>query len=178
MRSLWMRITFAGATQSRIGRIGRSRGMSSSSLRPFVRPLRRQDASVLAALEACCLGAARWGEAGYQQIGTTGITGAVAEVGGVIVGFVLYRVVADEMEILNLAVDAGARKQGIGSSLIAQAIERARSAGVKKVFLEVRESNAGARGFYAAARFIDNGRRKAYYSQPVEDAMVLVLQID
>jgi ribosomal-protein-alanine N-acetyltransferase len=152
--------------------------MPPSSSSSIIRPLCTQDDAALAALEFRCLGAARWGEAGYQQIGTNGIVGAAAEVGGVVVGFVVYRIVADEMEILNLAVDPEARRQGIGSSLVGHAIERARGAEAKHVYLEVRESNAGARGFYAAASFAENGRRKDYYSQPVEDALVLVLHID
>jgi ribosomal-protein-alanine N-acetyltransferase len=90
-------------------------------------------------------------------------------------GFVLVRALADEMEILNLAVDPNAHRQGIGGRLVQQAIEEVRRAGVKRVYLEVRESNAAARAFYSNAGFTELRRRKNYYSQPVEDALLLVL---
>jgi len=102
----------------------------------------------------------------------------VLEDDGVIEGMVAFRIVADEAEILNLAVDSRRRRHGIGSSLMEDAIEQCIATGVKKIFLEVRESNGGARKFYSHLGFTENGRRRQYYRQPVEDALVLVRTVE
>src|SRR4029077_20300374 len=101
----------------------------------------------------------------------------VAEEGGVVCGVVVFRIVADEAEILNLAVDSAQRRRGMGSRLIEDVITATNAAGVKKIFLEVRDSNQGARNFYARAGFVETGRRREYYRQPLEDALVLVRTI-
>lgn len=152
--------------------------MASPSPDFAIRQSHREDAGALEALESRCEGAAKWGESGYQDVGANGITGWVALRGSALLGFALIRPVADEMEILNLAVDPGARRQGIAHRLIARAIEEVRRAGIKRVYLEVRESNSGARAFYSSVGFAEQGRRKSYYSQPVEDALVLILRLD
>jgi ribosomal-protein-alanine N-acetyltransferase len=169
---------FGEATRNRTGRIRRLDDMAWPSSDCVVRPLGREDAAALAALESRCAGAARWGEAGYQCIGMNGVGGWAAVCGDAVLGFILVRSVADEMEILNLAVDPDARRQRIGARLAAQEIEEARRFNVKRVYLEVRESNSGARAFYSSAGFIEQGRRKNYYSQAGEDALVLVFHLD
>jgi ribosomal-protein-alanine N-acetyltransferase len=94
-----------------------------------------------------------------------------------VLGFVLVRAVADEMEIMNLAVDPDSRLQGIARRLLADAIDEVRRADVKRVYLEVRESNSAARAFYSSAGFVEQGRRKNYYSHPAEDALLLALRL-
>lgn len=116
--------------------------------------------------------AALWGEepaSGSQN----GVSWLVAERHGAICGLIVFRSVADEAEILNLAVDARKRRQGIGSRLIERAIEECKAEGARRIFLEVRESNEGARKFYGRARFQESGRRRQYYREPTEDALVL-----
>ncbi len=80
---------------------------------------------------------------------------------------------ADEAEILNLAVEASQRRQGIGWLLVQKAIAECKAAGVKTIFLEVRESNEGALKLYARAGFQEGGRRAEYYREPTEDALIL-----
>ena len=94
------------------------------------------------------------------------------------VGFILVRVLTDEMEVFNVAVDPNERRMGIAARLLELSIEYAKRARVKRVYLEVRESNSGARAFYASKKFEERWRRKNYYSQPVENALVLVLRLD
>jgi len=142
-----------------------------------IRPLTREDAPVLAVLESRCVGAAKWGEPALRDVGAKGIVGWASSRGNVVVGFILVRAVADEMEIMNLAVDPDARRQGIAARLLAHAIEEVRRADVKRVYLEVRESNSGARTFYSSGGFTEQGRRRNYYSQPAEDALLLVLRL-
>jgi ribosomal-protein-alanine N-acetyltransferase len=97
----------------------------------------------------------------------------VAENSAGMAGFLVARTAADEMEILNLAVDPGARRQGVGSALLDAALEHGRSAVATRVFLEVRESNEAARRFYERHGFQVIGRRARYYRHPEEDAVLL-----
>jgi [ribosomal protein S18]-alanine N-acetyltransferase len=92
---------------------------------------------------------------------------------GVVVGDLLGRVVADEAEILTLAVHPDCRRQGIGQLLLDRALEALLQRGVRSVWLEVRQSNEGARALYTRAGFIATGLRRGYYRRPVEDALVL-----
>ena len=90
---------------------------------------------------------------------------------GCVVGFAAARtLVADtEHEILNIQVDKPRRGQGIGSKLLKTLLGRQRGIW----FLEVRESNAVAIGLYKSLGFNNFGRRKAYYQNPDEDAIVM-----
>ncbi len=102
----------------------------------------------------------------------------VAEEKGTVCGLVVFRMMADEAEILNVAVDSSQRRRGTGSQLIEDVITASKAAGVKRIFLEVRESNEAARKFYSDMGFTETGRRRQYYRQPVEDALLLVRRIE
>ncbi len=95
-------------------------------------------------------------------------------------GFILIRTVADEAEVLTLAVRPAARRQGIGARLVRRARVRAITAGAERMFLEVAEDNAAAGALYAGSGFEAAGRRRRYYAradgQPV-DALLLVLNL-
>lgn len=95
-------------------------------------------------------------------------------------GFILCRVAADESEILTLAVDAAARRRGIGSALVVAAAREAADRGAGKLFLEVARSNFPARALYGRLGFSELGCRKEYYNTGyggLEDAMVLGVEI-
>ncbi len=92
-------------------------------------------------------------------------------------GFVLARVAADEAEILTLAVVPTARRAGLGSCLVAQAMAGARARGALALFLEVSDRNAPARALYAACGFTEVGRRRRYYADGA-DALVLRRALD
>lgn len=100
-------------------------------------------------------------------------TALVVEQQGSVVGFIVGRQVEDEWEIENIAVTGAARRCGLGSRLVGELLELVRSRGGKSVFLEVRESNRAARFLYEKWAFIEVGRRKMYYQNPAEDALVL-----
>jgi len=88
-------------------------------------------------------------------------------------GYVVAQDAADEGEILNLAVAPARQRGGIGRALVGQVLTTLAQRGARRVFLEVRESNAAARALYAALGFEEVGRRTRYYRRPVEDAIVL-----
>lgn len=93
-------------------------------------------------------------------------------------GFILIRVVADEAEILTLAVRPTARRAGLGARLVEAATVRAAALGAERMFLEVADSNAAARALYARSGFVEMGRRRGYYAHTDgrrEDALTLVL---
>lgn len=79
-------------------------------------------------------------------------------------GFSLLRAVADEVELLLVAVSPEARSQGIGKALLGRAGHDALRAGGRIMHLEMRENNEGARQLYEYFSFSAVGRRRAYYS--------------
>lgn len=81
-------------------------------------------------------------------------------------GFILMRAVADEAEILTLAVRPDARRGGQGTRLVAEGVAGASVRGADRVFLEVAEDNAAARALYARTGFVEMGRRPRYYARP------------
>jgi len=96
---------------------------------------------------------------------------------GVIVGYAIAIAVLDEAEILNLAVRPGSRRLGLGGRLLDAALSEAGSRGAEQVYLEVRESNESARNLYLSRGFTEVSRRRGYYRNPVEDALVLRLAV-
>jgi [ribosomal protein S18]-alanine N-acetyltransferase len=97
----------------------------------------------------------------------------VIEDEGVVGGFIVGSKVGDEWEIENVAVKPDARRRGLGSHLVGEFINLAKVIGAKAIFLEVRESNRAARALYEKWAFTEEGRRKFYYKDPEEDALVL-----
>jgi len=97
----------------------------------------------------------------------------VIEEEGVIGGFIVGSKVNDEWEIENIAVKPDARRRGLGSHLVGEFINLAKMLGAKAIFLEVRESNHAAKALYEKWAFTEEGRRKSYYKEPEEDALVL-----
>ena len=84
-------------------------------------------------------------------------------------------IVLEEAHLGNLAVDPAYRRKGIAQALLMDLLNMARKNGVRRVTLEVRESNEIARNFYARNGFVDIAMRKDYYRNPVEDAIVMML---
>jgi [ribosomal protein S18]-alanine N-acetyltransferase len=139
----------------------------------MIREMVPPDAAAIAAILAASTGASRWSAGDILMLAQGGTRIWVAEEAGEVVAASAARTVADEVEILNLGVAPPWRRRGVGRNLLVAAIERAAQAGARQVFLEVRESNRGARAFYAALGFVQTGRRPNYYRDPAEDALVL-----
>ena len=92
---------------------------------------------------------------------------------GPLTGYAIAWHVLDESELANLAVQPSSRRSGVGALLLDATLENARQESVKRVYLEVRESNVAARRLYASRGFSEVGRRKKYYRSPDEDALIL-----
>lgn len=96
------------------------------------------------------------------------------------VGFILCRVVADEAEVLTLAVDPAARRQGVASALLEAARGVAKAAGAGVLFLEVAADNDPALALYERAGFAWAGLRRGYYARTTGamDAIVMRLELN
>lgn len=79
---------------------------------------------------------------------------------------------ACELEIYNIAVRPEARRQGLASRLTRLVLEAARSLHLERALLEVRKGNIAARNLYEGLGFKECGVRRAYYAEPVEDAVL------
>ncbi len=86
-------------------------------------------------------------------------------------GLVMWRAIADEGEILTIAVLPPWRRQGLGERLLQTALDAIDQAGAHSVFLEVAENNLGARHMYRKFGFVQVGRRSGYYNGV--DALVM-----
>ena len=92
---------------------------------------------------------------------------------GETVGFCSFWRVLDELHINNLAVVPGRRRAGVATALLEHAIRQGAAQGATRATLEVRRSNTAARLLYERFGFTVSTVRHAYYSKPVEDALVL-----
>ena len=92
-------------------------------------------------------------------------------------GFVVARAVGTEWEIENIAIAGQARRRGLGTRLLGEFLDLVKARGAQSVFLEVRESNRPARALYEKWSFTEGGRRKKYYKDPEEDAIVYRLAL-
>ena len=129
-------------------------------------------------------GAAQWSEQQYRSLflandAATSILTLIAQFPETssIVGFLIARHVAPEWELENVVVAQETRGKGIGTRLGQELLRRAQQSNSDTVFLEVRESNVAARALYEGIGFCETGRRKSYYSNPLEDAILYAKKV-
>ena len=95
-----------------------------------------------------------------------------------VVGYLCLWAVADEVHVTNLAVDPEWRGEGIGRLLLGTLLAHHRAAGARRAFLEVRPGNVEARRLYEGLGFREVGRRRGYYVDTGEDALLLEASLD
>jgi ribosomal-protein-alanine N-acetyltransferase len=93
------------------------------------------------------------------------------------IGYIMLYSVGDEAHVLNIAINPYYRRRGYASSLIGHAIDCLKGKAVCDFFLEVREGNLGAIRLYQGFGFEKIGKRKNYYSETNEDALVMCLSV-
>ena len=96
----------------------------------------------------------------------------VLEEAGEPLGFLSGKIVAPESELENIVIDPRARRRGLADALLREFLRQAEQQAGRVAFLEVRESNAAARALYEKNGFRETGRRKRYYRNPEEDAIL------
>ena len=102
---------------------------------------------------------------------------AVSKEDGVITGFCIIRMAGDQGELFQIAVHPEFRRSGTAEKLLNRGICWAREKNAESIFLEVRESNVPAIGLYQKLGFEKLGVRKGYYTQPVENAVIMVRKV-
>ena len=126
--------------------------------------------------------APQWSRLAYVDAividGTPRRIALIAEIDALVVGFLVASVVAPQAELESIAVAGEAQGRGLGTALLEALIAELRLAGAGELELEVRESNRAAAAFYARAGFREVGRRRGYYREPVEDAVLLRLALE
>ncbi len=138
------------------------------------RRLDARDAPAVAALERRCF-TLPWTEEQFRQAfehAAFAVSGI--HEGGELVAYLSVYHTPDELEILNIAVRADRRRRGHGANLLRRALREAEKSGIRKAVLEVRPSNAPARGLYEKLGFALAGRRRGYYPDTGEDALIYV----
>src|SRR5258708_31932492 len=139
-----------------------------------IRAFRPEDIPELVSITEEFSQAASWSRESYEELCTSeGFLAFVSERAGSVSGFVVGRKVADEGEILNVAVRRENRRKGEGRALLSAVLEQLHRRDVRRVYLEVRESNETGIAFYQAKGFAKMGRRPGYYREPEEAAAVI-----
>lgn len=95
-----------------------------------------------------------------------------------VVGYMCVWEIGDEVHVTNIAVHPGWRRRGIARALLASLLEDARHRAARVIGLEVRPSNSEARALYDSFGFQAVGRRKGYYYDTGEDALVMEARLD
>lgn len=90
-----------------------------------------------------------------------------------ILGYCSMMIVLDEGDILNVAVRSDRQKEGIGQFLVDSMLRMAEMQGIRLVHLEVRQGNGIARRLYQRLGFKEDGLRRDYYENPVENAVLM-----
>lgn len=142
-----------------------------------LRPAARADADALVALEAASFGAASWGgRAVADGLAERFVEALVAEDdGGAVSGFLMWRRLGDEAEILSLGVAPHRQRQGCARALLGGLLGAARGQGVRSLFLEVDAGKKGAIALYEGAGFTRIARRQRYYRSGAD---ALVMRVD
>ena len=128
----------------------------------------------------------RWGWAAYyaelQGINrplmlVARITNSPLARGNSIAGYIVARLSAGELHINNVAVRTEFRGQGIGKELLTRILAQGKNLNATVAFLELRAGNTVAHSLYEKAGFVPVGKRRNYYSDPVEDAVTMTAQL-
>ena len=134
-------------------------------------------------IAAGLMGAPYWTEDAYVRALDAGhrprrIAVVLAEPGtDDVIGFAVASLMPPEAELETIAVAAGRQRHGLGRTLFDVLEKELPAAGVDEVHLEVRASNHQALGFYRSVGFGRTGIRRAYYTDPIEDAVLMRLRL-
>ena len=139
----------------------------------IIRKMNFGDVSAIAELEKVCF-SDPWSENSIaSEVENPLSYWLVAEVDGVVAGYVGSQTVLDASDMMNLAVSPDYRRQGIGQALVKALVEHLQQNKVIALLLEVRVSNTPAIALYESLGFEQVGRRPRYYHNPREDALIL-----
>ncbi len=141
----------------------------------LVRPIRSSD--LRAVMEITRLSLPRpWSEAVWrEELASPFGLYLVLEENGAISGHIGVKLISDEMHVMTIAVRSERRRRGFARLLVETALADPASADARRVYLEVRPSNTGARALYGSLGFVETGVRPGYYGD--EDALLMTLDL-
>jgi [ribosomal protein S18]-alanine N-acetyltransferase len=143
-----------------------------------LRPLVAADLDRVLELEVVLFGPGAWSRAGYEaELVAPGRRYVAAEVDGVLAGYAGGLIAPDESHVMTVGVDPAHRRRGIGSALVGDLVQAARSAGSGSMILEVRADHDGPQRLYRSFGFVTIGRRPGYYQLEGADAVVMRLDL-
>lgn len=147
---------------------------------PVIRPMCPADLDQAAAIEATALDA--WSRSALAEELETALSGGTARVYTALVqdqvaGLAAFQLAAGEASLNTITVAPALRGSGVGRALLTQALQDLKAQGAEACFLEVREKNAPALALYTRLGFVAAGRRRGFYRDPPEDALVMRLEL-
>ena len=142
-----------------------------------IRRMLAEDISAIAELEKVCF-SDPWSESSIaSELDNHLACWLVAIDDGMLVGYVGSQTVLDSSDMMNIAVNPGYRRKGIAEALVMALVQEMKARGSICLLLEVRVSNQPAINLYEKLGFLQVGRRKNYYRNPREDALILRKEI-
>lgn len=136
-------------------------------------PMDHTHVAQIAQLEALCF-SDPWSESSIaSELSNPLSCWLVAVEGEKVAGYIGSQTVMGETDMMNVAVHPDFRRQGVAKALILALVDALKERGSHWLMLEVRQSNAPARALYEKLGFAEVGRRKNYYRNPKEDALIL-----
>jgi len=143
----------------------------------MIRPMHKSDIDAVVLIEHESFGVP-WTKAAFEQeMLNSNAHYLVMEEDNRIIGYGGFWQILDEGHFTNLAITPEYRSRGFGKKLIQAMLNYARTIEIAKVTLEVRETNENALKAYVAVGFQIEGKRRRYYTNPVEDAMIMWLSL-
>lgn len=140
-----------------------------------IRPMAEKDVPAIAAIENECF-VHPWSALSIEEeLNNETARFFVAVFNGTAVGYVGANNISGEVYITNVAVLPRSRKNGIAKALLTKLIARCKAENAEFLTLEVRESNEPAKALYQSFGFTERGRRKRFYTDPAEDALIYTL---
>jgi [ribosomal protein S18]-alanine N-acetyltransferase len=146
-------------------------------MKPYIRKMTLEDVPTVVALDQISF-SLPWPERSFRyELSTNEASRCwVAEVDGRVVGMIVGWLLVDEMHIATIATHPDYRRQGIGSKLLSHTLRQSMDEGANSSFLEVREGNLAAQEMYLKFGYEKMGRRKRYYRDNNEDAILMYLK--
>ena len=136
------------------------------------------DVAAIEALERACF-SEPWSEKSLREsLANPRYRILTAKAEGRLIGYVSTFLVADEMNIANVAVDSEFRRQGVGKRLMDSAVILAKQNRMTTIYLEVRKSNEAAQELYRKVGFERGGVRKNFYDHPKEDGLIMRMDLE
>ncbi len=147
-----------------------------------IRPLAEPDVDRLAEIAARLEQAPQWPRSAYASLLGNASHDRIVLVAedaesGAVAGFVVARLIPPEAELESIAVAREFQRQGVARALFSTLAGVLGRSGADEIILEVRAGNKAARGLYGSLGFVEEGRRRGYYADPVEDAVLMRLRL-